>query len=236
MKLIKIFSIVAFSALTLSANAAVTASAVITVTSAGGGYDQLTLMEATDGSDAFESGKDAIKIMNSANDYSINLYAKNNSGDQLSTAYTNSLDALSIVFQSNKTETDYTFTFSDVMGTVKLYDSQTNSVIVLTEGGTYNFNAPAGKTVIEGRFQEGDNPAPLPGEPKICFRNEKLIISDALNEIKVKGADDGMTFEQSYPASTTEIDMSDKAAGHYYVVFETDTLHFNVKPAVTVVP
>lgn len=232
MKLLKIFSVAAFCAMTISANAAITATAVIKVTSAGGGYDELTLIEATDGVDAFESGKDAIKIKNSANDYSINLYAKNNSEDLLSTVYTNNLDDISIVFESNKNETDYTFTFTDVTGTVKLYDSNTNTLIVLTENGTYNFTAPA-NSVIEGRFQEGEPSTPLPGEPKICFKNEKLIITDALNPIVVKGADEGMTYDQTFPATTTEIDMSAEAAGHYTVVFEGETMIFNVKPQVT---
>lgn len=236
MKKIKFIAAIALSAITIAANAVTyTATAKITVTAASGAKDVLILLEAPDGSNDFENSKDITKLKNNANDYSINLYAKTGANEMLSTVYTNSLADLAIVFEANNHDEDYTMTFTNVQGTIKLYDGTTGVPFELTNNGTYNFTV-AKNSITEGRFQIGEGPAPLPGEPKICFKNEQLIISDALNPIHVEGEDEGMTYNQDFPASTTSIDMSSEVPGHYFVVFETDTLHFNVKPAVTVVP
>lgn len=188
MKNIKIIMVSAFCAMTLAATAAApTAMAKISVASASGnGNDAVILVESDECSADIETatGKDIVKIINNANDYSINLYAVSN-GTNLSAIGTNDLSDVALTFVSNKTETDYTLTFSNVTGTIKLYDAVENQEVTLANGGTYSFSVAANSTIAD-RFIINRS---APAGPSICFNynvleinghdGESLVIKDA---------------------------------------------------------
>ena len=226
MKTIKFLSVVAFCAMTLFATAATTAKVKITITSTGGGSDILYLLEGTDYSSAFEDGKDVDKIMNSGQTYNINLYAVCG-GHNLSMLYTNDLAETPLTFQSNETETDYTMTFSNVTGTVILYDQADNSYHTLANSGTYNFTCAANST-IANRFII--NHAPLAAG--ICHRYGKLQVSGSNGQsVAVKNMDDSATSigTVAITADYQEIDLAGLAAGQYKVEWNSQTLIIDVK-------
>ena len=122
MKTIKFLAIVAMCSMTLAAAAATTAKAkiVIAATDNSTDVDNLYILEGDTYSDAFDDGKDAIKIMNDGAN-AINLYAVLG-GNNLQMCYTNDISNLPLTFASGSA-TDYTMTFSNITGTVKLYDA-----------------------------------------------------------------------------------------------------------------
>lgn len=202
MKSIKVIMVSALSVMTLAATAAPTAMAKISIASASGnGNDALILVESADCSADIETatGKDIVKIMNDANDYSINLYAVSNSTN-LSAIGTNDLSNVALTFVSNKTETDYTMTFSNVIGTVKLYDAVANQEITLANAGTYPFTVAANSTIAD-RFVINY----VPAAPSICFQNDVLdVIGYAGKLIKVEKEDGTPVVAEQALASDTE--------------------------------
>lgn len=226
MKTIKFFAIAAFCAITLTANATTTAKAKITITSVGGGSDALYLLEGTEYSAAFEDGKDVEKIMNTGQSYNINLYAVG-AGKNLSMIYTNDLAETPLTFQSNETETSYTMTFSNVTGTVVLYDQADNSYHTLANSETYNFTCAANST-IANRFII--NHAPLAAG--ICHRYGKLQVSGSNGQnVVVKNMDDSATSIGTVAITSDyqEIPLAGLAAGQYKVEWNSQTLIIDVK-------
>ena len=226
MKTIKFFAVIALSAMTLAANAALTATAQITVTSVGGGTDDLYLVEGDTYTAAYESGSDAEKLMNSGQPYNINLYAVS-AGKNLSMIATNDLAETPLTFQSNETETSYTMTFSNVTGTVILYDQADNSYHTLANSGTYNFTCAANST-IANRFII--NHAPLAAG--ICHRYGKLQVSGSNGQsVAVKNMDDSATSIGTVAITSDyqEIDLAGLAAGQYKVEWNSQTLIIDVK-------
>jgi hypothetical protein len=227
MKFNKIFAVVALLAMTTVAFAANTALAVINISSeSGNGNDVLTLLEGTTYSNAYESGADAIKLMNDGSAYSINLYAEVG-GQNLAIVATNDLSGTALTFKSNTTETSYTMTFSSVMGTVKLYDAVTGTETVMANSGTYNFTCPANQT-IAGRFVINYTPS----APAICHRYGKLQVSDSNSmTVKVLNMDGSATSIADVVISSyyQEIDLSGLAAGQYKVEWNSQTLIIDVQ-------
>lgn len=217
----KLFVFVAFSAMTFVAFAATTATAKINIASASGnGNDALILIEGTTYTSAYESGSDATKLMNDANSYSINLYAVLG-GDNLSVVATNDLSGTPLTFKSNATETNYTMTFKNVTGTVKLYDAVTGTQTVLANDGTYNFTCAANSTIAD-RFIINY----VPAAPEICHRYGKLQVTGMKDtNVVVKNMDDSATSigTVAITANYQEIDLAGLAAGQYKVEYNDGT-------------
>lgn len=222
MKTNKFFSIVALCAMAMAVNAAVATKAKITVTSVGGGNDVFIMYEDASYSAAYESGKDVMKLMNDANDYSINLYASTTIGD-LATIATNDLTNTPLTFKSNKTETSYTMTFSNVTGTVKLFDAVTGTETVLANSGTYDFTCAANQTIADRFFINY-----VPAAPEICHRYGKLQVTGMKDtNVVVKNMDDSATSigTVAITANYQEIDLAGLAAGQYKVEYNDGTAH-----------
>lgn len=219
----KFFAIIAISAMTSMAFAATTATAKINIASASGnGNDAVILIEGTTYSSAYESGADAYKLMNDANDYSINLFAVVG-GDSLSAVATNDLSGTALTFKSNKTETDYTMTFKNVSGTVKLYDAVTGTTTILANDGTYPFTCAADSTIADRFFINY-----VPAAPEICHRYGKLQVTGMKDtNVVVKNMDDSATSigTVAITANYQEIDLAGLAAGQYKVEYNDGTAH-----------
>lgn len=222
MKLVKLFAVGALCAITLFANAAITSKAKITVSSVGGGNDVLLMVEDNTASDAFESGMDIMKLMNPSNGTNINFYAVTTVGD-LSSIVTNALSNIALTFKSNETETDYTMTFSGIVGTVKLYDAVTGTETVLANSGTYNFTCAANSTIADRFFINY-----VPAAPEICHRYGKLQVTGMKDtNVVVKNMDDSATSigTVAITANYQEIDLAGLAAGQYKVEYNDGTAH-----------
>ena len=239
MKSIKVIMVSALSVMTLAATAAPTAMAKISIASASGnGNDALILVESADCSADIETatGKDIVKIMNDANDYSINLYAVSNSTN-LSAIGTNDLSNVALTFVSNKTETNYTMTFSNVIGTVKLYDAVADQEITLANAGTYPFTVAANSTIAD-RFVINY----VPTVKGICYTYNTLHLTKydgAKVEVFAKGATTAVVTETVAGDLEFDVDLNAQASGMYKVVVTvpgvTDPEEYiiDVKPAVT---
>jgi hypothetical protein len=183
-------------------------------------------MEGDTYTSAYESGSDVEKLMNTGQSYNINLYAVS-AGKNLSMICTNDLAETPITFQSNETETSYTMTFSNVTGTVVLYDQADNSYHTLANSETYNFTCAANST-IANRFII--NHAPLAAG--ICHRYGKLQVSGSNGQsVAVKNMDDSATSigTVAITADYQEIDLAGLAAGQYKVEWNSQTLIIDVK-------
>ena len=229
MKSIKIIMVSALSVMTLAATAAPTAMAKISVASASGnGNDALILVESADCSADIETatGKDIVKIMNDANDYSINLYAVSNATN-LSAIGTNDLSDVALTFVSNKTETDYTLTFSNVTGTIKLYDAVENQEITLANAGTYTFSVAANSTIAD-RFIINRSVV----TPSICFNYNVLEINGHAGEaLVVKQGTTEIANEASLPAAY-QLDLN-AYTGRLVVTLNGTDYQIDANPAVS---
>ena len=225
MKTRKLFSVVALCVMAIALNAANVAK--ITVTSTGGGSDDLYIVEDTPFTPAYESGSDIEKMMNSGQAYSINLYAVS-AGKNLSMICTNDLTNTPLTFQSNTTETSYTMTFSNVSGTVKLYDAVTGTETVLANSGTYNFTCAANTTIADRFFINY-----VPAAPEICHRYGKLQVTGSKDmTVKVLNMDGSATSIADTNITTNsqvEISLAGLAAGQYKVEWNSQTLIIDVK-------
>ncbi len=233
MKSIKVIMVSALSVMTLAATAAPTAMAKISIASASGnGNDALILVESADCSADIETatGKDIVKIMNDANDYSINLYAVSNSTN-LSAIGTNDLSNVALTFVSNKAETNYTMTFSNVIGTVKLYDAVENQEITLANAGTYPFTVAANSTIAD-RFVINY----VPAAPSICFNYNHLIVTGyAGSTLKVEKAGVAVVAEQTLASDNEDFDLSAEN-GRLVVTLDGTEYQIDANPAVTPAP
>ena len=227
MKTIKFLAIVAMCSMTLAAAAATTAKAkiVIAATDNSTDVDNLYILEGDTYSDAFDDGKDAIKIMNDGAN-AINLYAVLG-GNNLQMCYTNDISNLPLTFASGSA-TDYTMTFSNITGTVKLYDAVTGTETVLANSGTYNFNCAANTTIADRFFINY-----VPSAPKICHRYGALQVYGSKDmTVKVLNMDGTATSIADTNITTNsevEIPLAGLAAGQYKVEWNSQTLIIDVK-------
>jgi len=147
MKFLKVFSIVALSAMALAANAE-NPQVQITLKGQSNAYAaELNLIQ-----DAQYAEYNSKFESNPLNAEAIDLYAIVGS-DKFSTLFAEDINGIKIGFKGNS-NTSYTMTFTSVEGTVKLYDAVEDSVIVVVNNGTYSFTATA-KTAVSDRFQVG---------------------------------------------------------------------------------
>lgn len=221
MKAMKFMAVVAMCAMTLAASATKTAQAKIAISSTDGGDDALYIMENTDNSSAFEAGKDVEKIMNTGQTYNINLYAVLG-GYNLSMVYTNDITNLPLTFKAGSA-THYTMTFSNVYGTVKLYDAVTAQEITLANNGSYEFDCAANATLAD-RFVIN---RPAPAVPSICHYGNVLKVSGSNGMVvKVHNMDDTDAMaDVTITSDDQDIDISALTADtQYKVVWNGQTL------------
>ena len=196
-----------------------TAKAKITVSSSVGEQDELFLLEGSNYSSQYESGADISKLMNQG----INLYAVSGN-DNLYMVATNDLTNTPLTFRSNTSETAYTMTFSDVAGTVILYDAVTGSEILLANGGTYDFMC-ATDMMVSDRFYINYQVT-----PQICHRYGTLQVSGSNGmTVTVRNLDGSVTSIGSIniTADYQVIDLTSLASGRYQVDWNSQTLLFN---------
>ena len=119
----------------------------MTITAADGAIDRVTMIEGDNYSEEYESGADARKLMNENH---INFYAVTDM-DQAIVATDNMIGTM--LSLQTKDEVSYTISFDKVNGEIyALRDNQTNTVVLMNEGATYNFMAQSNAT-LDGRFQ-----------------------------------------------------------------------------------
>lgn len=114
-------------------------SVTITMQSAGGATDVLHLIEGENFTSGFDQGYDVQKIMNTAeNGGVVNIYARMSDGTQLSTLATNDLTDIQIEAVSSATDSDWTLTFTDVVGKITLHNDAggASDLTVITDGMT----------------------------------------------------------------------------------------------------
>lgn len=139
------------------------------IVSDGTNEDEVMLIEGEEYSAEYDLGADAEKYMNST----INLYANAEAGN-LAMVATDNLMGTTLSFQSGEAIA-YNMTFANVMGEYNLIDHITNSVVAISEGGSYSFIANANAT-NEGRFEiVGRNQMPTNVENTENINNVKGI-------------------------------------------------------------
>jgi len=137
MKLNKLFSVLALSAMTLSMSAAITSKATINVA---GQYtdDELYIYEDVASTQLVD------KIDNAMSPFSVNLYATVNSVNY-SSVKQSSLNNLKVYFKANSQEESYTLTLSDVLGNIMLVCG--SDTITSTKNNPYVVNCAKSATV-----------------------------------------------------------------------------------------
>lgn len=114
-------------------------SVTITMQSAGGATDVLHLIEGENFTSGFDQGYDVQKVMNTAEDGGVvNIYAVMADGTKLSTLATNDLSDIQIEAVSSATDSDWTLTFTDVVGKITLHNDAggASDLTVITDGMT----------------------------------------------------------------------------------------------------
>lgn len=204
MKTIKIIAILVLSAFAFYANATVTAKAKISV-STNESADALYLIQGTEYSSAYDNNADAEKLLNkdplADPDYSINLYAIHG-GYDLSIVATDDLADIAIAFQSNEAETQYTLSFSNVSGTITLYDTEEQETITVADGQSYTFSQ-AVNTTNAARFIINKSAAPadtqeLPSSLGTFVSDKKVasVTGAVLYEIIATDGVSNITFQE----------------------------------------
>jgi len=214
----KLLAIMTLSALSVSMMAALTAGCTITFKYAGGGTDELNFYEMAGYTDAFENGADATKFWNTGTN-AVNVYSPMACGD-LSVVVTNNIKGKPVGIKTNAQSTSYSFVFSDVTGTVLLYDAVLDSVITMVNGGVYAFTAAANRT-INDRFTICNL---QPTVYEICFRYCHLQVKGAVGDrINLLDADGSQVAAFTLTNTTQEFDLNSYAEGRYRVVFNGTT-------------
>jgi len=173
----KAFVFAMFIASASVAMAAETARATIKITSVGGGVDQVTIVENSDNNATMENGSDVTKIMNSGLAKVINFYAVCGWGNAAA-VYDANVDGLPFTFISNKIDTKYTMTFSNVNGrALQMYDARESKVIDIANGVTYDFSQ-AKEDTVANRFRIYEGFTADDGELIICHENGALVIKN----------------------------------------------------------
>ena len=154
-----------------------TARATIKITSVGGGVDQVTVIENSDNNATMENGSDVTKMMNSGMAKVINFYAVCTWGNAAAVADAN-VEGLPFTFVSNKIDTEYTMTFSNVSGrALQMFDAYKNEVIDIVDGATYNFSQDK-ETTVADRFRIYEGFTADAGDLNICHENGALVIKN----------------------------------------------------------
>ena len=206
-------------ALDLTAKVKVTLTANTSATS-----DVLYLIEASDLQDGLNAAYCA--VVPELNNKPIAFYAYYDN-TEYSTFGTKNLGAMAFGMKTNA-DTDYTLSFTQVTGTLKMKDNVTGTLFDITEGYVYNFTATTSST-INDRFHLFVTPS----TPEICHRYGKLQVSGSTGQnVVVKNMDDSATSigTVAITADYQEIAVEGVlAAGQYKVEWNSQTLIIDVK-------
>lgn len=187
-----------------------TAKAVITL-SAGGNTCDVTVAEAAEygALSGFEMNMDNRPIA---------LYALNGA-TKLQIATAANLNETKLGLKTSAA-TEYTVTASGVVGTLYIYDKLEKKNHLLTEGGSFTFDAAANAT-DEARFVIRKSETAAPSELHVCFTNNVLIINEnPYNDPIVIMSEGGDAVDGSpFAANSLEIDLNGVANGKYIVEF-----------------
>ena len=139
--------------------------AYITITDAGGIYDEVALRQSDDFSAEFDNGYDAKKNLNLN---TINIFANSELGDMAELS-TNNLEGVKLSV-ATKSATTFEMTFSGVNGEqLAIRDLLTGSIINVVEGATYYFSVA--ENSVSERF-EIVNPKNAPTAVETIVNNE----------------------------------------------------------------
>lgn len=221
----KLFSTIGLLTLAASMFAVTyTAKANISLTSANQSAKTLKVREAATFSDAFDNGYDSENV--SAGGIYV-YYASKNWGIWA----TNALDGAIIGFGTIADAT-YTMSFDGVDGRVlKIEDLVADSIITITEGGSYVFTADPNQTAINDRFRFFKPFTPDAGALNICHQYKKLTINNNpyTTNIVVKNSSDVVVVDKAPRTTPQVIDISTLPAGRYTVEIGTETLIIDVQ-------
>lgn len=118
-------------------------------------------------------------------------------------------------------DTNYELQFSNVAGTMTIYDAVLDSTITLVNSQAYAFTATANSTINDRFFINY-----VPAAPEICHRYGKLQVTGMKDtNVVVKNMDDSATSigTVAITANYQEIDLAGLAAGQYKVEYNDGT-------------
>ena len=189
------------------------------------GASQISVLEGTTWSDAFDNGFDAYQ-------YNKTGLAIVSGGTRYAAWATNELDNIEIeVALTAPVTSDVTLTFSNVIGDIHMNFNGTE--VVLTDGGSITL--PATDFGTDGKYSKSLKITKAV-TPEFCFRNEVLTVNGYAGKT-LKISKDGTDVVAEFTLGDTyEYDFSAAAAGRYVVTFDGKEYQIDVKPAVTVVP
>lgn len=227
----KIFYIVALALVSSNIMAATDAACYITLTSEQGGTDVLKIFQDPATTNEFVSGADITKFMNSGNATNLNIYSVQGTTN-VSQAVTNDVEGLPVIIQTNQVATNYTMTFSNVQGTLYLFDSDNGTHKLIADGESLEFTAAVNET-LANRFSIKKS-AVVP--TSLCFRENQLEINGHAGETLVIASKEGLAIEEvaSLPATYSK-DLSGYN-GRFVVTLNGVHYQIDVNPAVTAVP
>lgn len=125
-----------------------------------------------------------------------------------------------MTFQSNRKDSEYTMTFSNIIGTIHLKDLVTETIITIKDGvAPYVFTQAADNSIVE-RFEIVE----IPAEPAICHQYGNLIITGHQGaKVKVLDMADQVAIAEQTLASDDEvISLSTLTKGEMYQVVVDD--------------
>lgn len=194
--------------------------------------DELHLYQIVEASaTSFDNEYESTKLMNTSIPTSVNIYVTTSYGKLSDVALPDFL-GLPITIQTNNTETEYSFTFSNVEGDVKFLDAELDSVFDITENLVYNFTTPLGKKVYDNRFFIYKPFTPDAGELAVCVYYNSIEITNNpyTDNIVVKDMEGNVVLTKAPRATPQVISLENLASGHYFLEIGTESFEFFNKP------
>lgn len=219
----KIFYIVALALVSSNIMAATNAACYLTLTSDKGGSDVLKIFQDPATDNTFVSGVDISKFMNSGNSNNLNIYTVQGTTN-VSQAVTDDVEALPIIVQANQVATNYTMTFSNVQGTLYLFDKENNVTKKIVDGEKIDFTAAVNETIAD-RFVISKAASP------VVIENSVLYFKGlAGKKVKVADKDGKEVIAEKQLASNNEtIDLSTKDPGRYVLTLDGKDYQIDVR-------
>lgn len=232
MKKIILISAAIMASFTLSAQT-ITKSCKITMKGVPSGTpDELRIYEIAEASaTAFYEGVEATHLEQNTLPTSVNIYAKQSYGVLANVALPD-ISGMPITIMPNAEETNYSFTFGNIKGDVKVEDMLMDSVIVATSGLVYEFTAPAVREPIANRFRIYTPFTPDEGELAVCAYYNSIEIKNNpyTTDIVVKDLDGNVVLTKTARSTPQTISLEGLAAGHYVLVIGEKSFEFCNKP------
>lgn len=189
---------------------------------------------------AYESGYDAESMMTLSNPYSVLIYSYVET-HPCEVVATNDFKDTKIGFTTNMVDNDYKLEFSNVSGTITLYDKVLSKTTNIQEGTSYSFSVPneqKGQKQVLDRFVINYVPAPS-SKLEACFIDNHLTITNNPWSDGKIAVYDGETKVVEKDGTETDIDLTSLLeAGKRYMVkfFPTSDLSGEPKRQLVIVP